>query len=627
MKIVEVIPISRGIHKDTLSYFTSENVEPGTILKVPLRGRDINALVLSSGSLSEQKQQIKDSAFELKKASQVVTENLLSEPFMNAVEKTADFHATSIGSLLFSILPLGILDQAKSLTIPKQKKVEEKKSHGLVLQASDEERFGHYRSIIREEFAKKKSVFMCVPTTSDIERVRRLLEKGIGEYSFIFHSKIKKKDLVKQWNELVKESHPVLIIGTGSFLCIPRQDIGTIIIERENSSSYKSISRPYTDIRTFVEFFGKQIGARMIFGDVLLRTETVYRYRHDELGELSPPSMRVLSPAEQILVDMTKTQKGSAHFELISKELKELIRRTKENNERLVMFCNRRGLSPITVCGDCGASVECKRCRAPVVLHTVSNKRQFICHRCGETRSADEKCKNCTSWRLKALGIGTELVYEEVKSQFPNLTLFRIDSDSVKNHKQALKIAEQFYESPGSVLVGTEMAFLYLDQKIENAAIASIDSMFSMPDFRIREKVLSILFRLRSLTTKNFLIQSRNSEEPTFDYVLKGNLIDFYKKEIEERESFDYPPLTVFIKISISGTKEAVEAEMEKLKDEFLDYDINIYPAFIPHAKGVYTMNALIKIGKKRWVEPNLLSKLRSLPPQFSIAVDPENIL
>ncbi len=223
--------------------------------------------------------------------------------------------------------------------------------------------------------------------------------------------------------------------------------------------------------------------------------------------------------------------------------------------------------------------------------------------------------------------MGVELITDEIQKRYPEHFVQRLDADSVKTNSQATAIVKSFYDTPGSILVVTEMALLYLDQKVENVAIASIDSMFGLPDFRVREKILSILIRLRSLAIKKFLVQTRNIEEPVFNFAEQGNLIEFYKQEFEDRKAFDYPPFTVLIKISLSGNREDVKAAMFALKEDLKDYAVSLYPAFVPFSKGVYTMHALIKIGQNRWVDTVLYEKLRTLPPSYAIAVDPENIL
>jgi len=626
MKIVEVIPISRGIHKESLSYFTPYNISAGALVKVPLRGKIVNALVISSQPVENLRLELKNSTFAYKKTAAVVSESFLPIAFMNAAKKSAEYHVATLGSFLSSLVPKIVLENAKDLASKNTPEKIPQELHGAVLQTDDEDRFSHYRSLIREEFARGHSVFLCLPTISDSKRAEKLLEKGIGEYSYIFHGRIKKRELIERWDKIINEPHPVLIIATGQFFCVPRSDIGMVIIERENSKSYKSISRPFTDVRIFAEAFCKETNARLILGDTLLRTETVWRYRNGELGEVSPPTLRIQTSATQKIIDMRKIQTVKK-FEPISPELYNLILRSSEKSEQLVIFTSRRGLSPLTVCADCGTVVTCRKCRVPIVLHSKADDRYFLCHRCGEKRDANEKCISCTSWRLQTLGVGIELIVDEIKQHFPEQRIVRFDSDTIKTNAQANSTIKKFYETPGGILIGTEMMFSYLDQKIPNVAVASIDSMFSMPDFRIREKILSILIRLRGLAQKNFCVQTRNINENVFALAEKGNLIDFYKQEFADREMFDYPPFTVIIKISFSGTQKVVEKNMEELRNYLIGYDISTYPAFSPWTKGQYNMHALIKIGKNRWVERNLYEKLKALPPSFTIMVDPESIL
>ncbi len=626
MKIISVIPFSRGISKETLTYFTSTDASVGSIMKVPLRGKSVHALVVGIEDLADKKADLKALSFSIKKAEKLVSSKFISSKFIEAASITAEYFASTTGSVLKSIIPKQILEAAEDLDEPDNEQIPHK-HHRLVIQSDDEERFAHYKSIVREEFAKNSSVFLCLPTSADVLRAKTHLEKGIGPYSFVFHNQLKKKDVVMLWNKLLKENHPVLIIGTGGFLSVPRKDLGTIIVEREGSRLYKLPTRPHVDLRIFAEYFARAVGARLVCGDTLLRVETVWRYKHDEFAELSPLKFRSITSAKQSLVDMRQAEKKDGLFKIFSPELEELIQNTKKNNERLFLFASRRGLSPLTLCADCSRVVECRRCKAPITLHSSPTERFLFCHRCGEKRAVDQKCLGCGGWRLKTLGIGAELVAEDFKKDFPNINFFRIDADNTKTHNKATAEAKKFLETTGSVLLGTEMALPYIDEMVPNTAVVSIDSMFGMPDLKVNEKVLYILLKIRSLAQKQVLIQTRNAESRIWGFAMGGNLIDFYKEEIEERRAFDYPPFTVLIKISLSGREEAVKEEMENLTHVFGDYSVQVYPAFTPHLKGKYTMHALIKIGRDRWVEPLLLEKLRSLPPQFDVSIDPESIL
>ncbi|MFA7252531.1 MAG: primosomal protein N' [Candidatus Paceibacterota bacterium] len=636
MKLLAVIPISKGINKETLSYFTNAEVEIGSVVKVPLRKKVIPGIVVGMNDVSEVKADIKNADFATRKIKKIKSSTLLSPAFMQTVDTAAQYFASTAGAILNSLIPKSILENTDKIKINIKNNSDSRAHEKLVIQSDDEERYANYKSIIREEFAKGYSVFFCLPTIQDIKKAYEKLAKGIEQYTFVLHGNLSKAEQIEAWNQASNEEHPILIVGTGPFLSLARHDLGTIIIDKENSRSYKNQTRPFVDIRTFAEKLAEKLKARIIFGDLLLRTETLYRQNNAELFEIGSLKFRSLTTSAQELVNMkeplpdnTSSDKEGREpkFKLFSDSFLNLINTTSENDENMFIFVARRGLFPSTVCGDCGTIVICHSCGAPTVLHKSTKENFFLCHRCGERRSALEKCRDCQSWRLVTLGIGIEKVEEELKEKFPNLKIFKIDSDSATTHKKALDIASKFYSSPGSILLGTEMALLYLTEKIANTAVVSIDSFFSIPDFRINEKVLNILLKIRSLTSKKLLVQTRDINQKIFKNALQGNLADFYKEEIVERKTLDYPPFSTLIKITLSGEKRSVLAGMEKLQKDMSPFDMDVFPAFIPLTKGKFSMHALIKIKREEWVSLELLSKLKELSPAYTVNIDPESLL
>lgn len=638
MQILEVIPIAKGITKETLSYFTGSDVSVGSIIKVPLRKKVVPALVVSIKNVSDAKSEIKNSFFALKKISKVKSFNLLKKEFVISAEKTAKYYLGSIGSVLSSIVPNLLFESTDKIKLTEEDETRKiYHTEKFVIQANDEDRYAQYKSIIREEFVKNGSVFFCLPTIQDIRKAKDILQKGIEKYTFVLHSLMGKKDIIETINKILAEKHPVLIIATGGFLAIPKNNIQTIIFDKENSRSYKTQSRPYLDIRRFAEIFAEEIKARIIFGDLLLRTETIWRQKKNDFVELVPLKFRSLTTSSQQIIDMKfkkpeieangKSEDNKKPFKIFSPELEQKIKENIENNEHMFIFTARRGLSPSTLCADCGNIVKCNTCGAHTVLHKSATENFFLCHRCGERRNAFEKCVNCDGWRLTTLGIGSELVEQKLKEMYPNVNIFRIDADATATHKKAEAVAEKFYNAPEGILIGTEMALLYLNEKVENSAVVSIDSFFSIPDFRINERILNILLKIRSITDRKFIIQTRDTKQKVFEYAIGGNIIDFYKDEIEDRQKLKYPPYTTLIKLSISGEKEHVLKLVEELHKLIEPYEIDIFPAFIPQSKGKYGVNGIIKVVEGQWPNDILVQKLRQLPMNVSINVDPDSLI
>ncbi len=632
MRIVTVIPISRGINKDTLTYFTQKDIVMGSIVSIPLRSKTVFGLVVGSKVAQEIKSELKNLTYNIKKIDNIESRYFLSDSFIESAQKIADYNAGSVGSVLSALIPKTILEGNKDLSYTPKEKPEGIFYETLLLQSDDSERYATYKSLIREEFAKNRSVFFCMPGTEDLLNAKITLEKGIEKYTYVLHSGLPKKEILETWKKIVEETHPVLIIATGSFLSIPRSDLGTIVLEKESSRAYKMQTRPYIDIRTAVKIIAKQSNVRVVLGDILLRTETLWEGKNGTYAELSPLKFRSLTTANCELIDMrTPEDMKKKEFKIFDDRLKKMILDAKENNEHTFLFCGRKGLYPQTVCSDCGNIVVCKNCNTPVVLYSKKNSSQnrnlFVCHHCGERRDAEELCKHCNGWRLNPLGIGVERVAEEINSIIKDIDVIIIDKEHISTHKQAVKARDLFYKNPGSIMIGTEMALSYLNEDIENIAVVSIDSYFSIPDFQINEKIFHILLTLREKSQKNLIFQTRQENPKIFDYALRGNLMDFYRDEIEERKEIGFPPFTTYIKISLEGEKTHIKKEMEKTVEYLKPFEMLVFDAFNPGSKSKYTVHGLISLPHGKWVDKNLLDKLRGLPPSFMIRIDPITLL
>ncbi len=631
MNLIKAIPIARGVGADILSYWSPAEAVKGSIIRVPLRKRTIGALVVSSESAADSKSEIKSLDFEVKKIASPKAKSVVSPAFFKAAEEAARYFAAAVGSVLFEAVPAAILADYEKVPEAKPFERRSKPRESYALQKSEDDRYGHYKSLIRERFARKESVFMMLPSVEDIKRATSYFEKGIEQYTYTFHGGLPKSEILKQWKAALEDEHPIVIVATGTFLSIPRSDLGLVIVEHESSRGYKVQSRPFLDYRFLAERYAEEIGADLILGDSFLRVETIWREEEgpieEQLVEYAPLAMRSLSTAKDSLIDMKKYKNSSKEIRVVSDELVEMARKARGESGNLFVFAARKGLAPQTVCADCETTLLCDRCSAPLVLHGKDEKRFYLCNRCGRKRDALTTCGNCGSWRLTTLGIGTERIEQDLLAALPEATVYRLDKASAPTARKAAEIADKWHAHPGSILVGTELALSYIDGSIDYCAVGTLDALFSIPDFRINEKIFSIILKLRSVTQKHFLVQTRNPDAPVLAQGVKGNIIDFYREEIETRRNFGFPPYCTFIKVSYSGKKEDVLAAMEVLKVKLAGWQVDVFPAFVATIKGDYMMHALVKLDRKDWPQPELLERLRTLSPGYAVNVDPESIL
>ncbi len=632
MRLIYVNPIIRGGSRDELAYFSALDATVGSTVIVPIRAKVVRALVVATEEISDKKISVKRSDFQIRKLPRQKPVQLLLPAFIEAARHTALYHATNLGAVLYGLTSNAILARTESVGVRMEKaSPPQTKNQKLVFQATYDERLVTYRSLIRGEFARNKSVFLTVPTITDGEWLADSLCRGIEPYTILLHSSLSKVELFARFDLAVKTAHPVLIIATGLFLSLPRTDIGTIIVERENSPVYRSQERPYLDVRIAAEELSSSLHARFILADLPLSVETLHRYRSGNLDELSPLKSRPMFVSTASIADMRGKRDAKEKFEIVGAELNALITRALKEKQKVLLFCSRRGIAPISVCQDCKATVQCQKCSAPASLHKAppgspTGENVFICHRCKTIRSAKERCSVCRSWKLISLGIGIDRVVEELKHLYPDIPLLRLDRDTIKTHAQANGVIKKFYMEKGGVLLGTELALHYLHLPVEVSAVVSLDSLLSVPQWRVAEKVFSLLMTLRLLTKGTCLVQTRRPDDYIIRATMSGSIADFYSAELKLRAQFHYPPFFVIIKILCHSPRLQALAEFERLRSRLFPHEFELFE-FRGALRHKASACALMRIPQGAWPDMALSTLLASLPPQFSVSVNPENML
>jgi primosomal protein N' len=649
MKIITVIPLQKGGVRDELSYFTTKEIEPGQVAVVGLRNKKILGLVVATEDAGEHKSDIKGYDFNLKKIIEVKEKSFFSKDYIDSIILASKYFAVRKNDLATSLIPSILREEydkvekfSTSTTEAKIADAKNLKAEKLLFQTSHDERISYYKTLIRGSFAQKKSVFIVLPTEQDIEKFSTELIRGIEKYTLLFHAGIPKKKLMERIEASQNGAHPVLILGTTPFLALPREDLGTIVLEHESSNAYRTMGRPTIDMRTFVEIFAQKAKARLIIGDTLLRLETISRKESEILPSVHALNFRLAYSGEIKILGPNGSPREKSKFEVLKEESIEEIKKTIGKKKNVFIFSLRKGLATMTICRDCSSALYCERCSAPIVLYISEDgkKRMYACNRCRRQLDPLTTCPVCYSWNLFPLGIGTETVTELLKETFAGdkkTKIFRIDKESAKSAVAAKEIIKKFESENGAILVGTEMAFFYLNKKVPLSLIASFDSLWSIPNFRIGERALSIMLSIIEKTESKFIIQTKNKNDEAIMSVEANNLLPFVRTELSDRKAAGYPPFERFIKITHLGDKEATARAKNILKEIFSEYKPEIFSGFVSRLKGKYMTNALIKIEPYKWsipellfhstIDETLLQKLQSLPPNFNIAVDPEDLL
>jgi primosomal protein N' len=659
MKIVTVIPLEKGAFKTDLTYFTAKDIKNGSIVSIPIRNKKILGLVVEVQDVTNTKSGIKDMSFKLKKIIEIKERSIFRNEFIESALLMSSYFVSKKNSGVISFVPALFREKYDVIEkfSPKEKNETKPNVSGLVspesqniktekllFQTNLEDRISYYKTLIRGYFALKKSVFIILPTEYDIEIFHQALSKGIENFVFSMHGGLKPKKIIEKYEQIINSPHGVLILSTAQFLSIPRADLGVIIVEHESSNVYKMFPRPHFDLRIFAELYAAKINAKFILGDTLLRYETIARIETDSLSEVYPISFRTNFDGVEIDIINQNAKEESQNslkksFRIFSEKSIKEIQNSLKNKKNVFIFSLRKGLATYTVCRDCNETVNCEKCMAPLVLYLTRDgkKRMFICNRCNAEKSSETACSHCGSWNLIPLGIGTETVLEEIKNKFPKNKIFKLDKETVKNAKEAEKIIKEFEKTSGSILIGTEMVFFYLKEKVDLSVVASFDGLWTIPNFKMSEKIIQLLLSALSKTEKKLIIQTKNERDPAILAVLSENLLPFVREELEDRKKLNYPPFKRFIKITYLGDKIGSVEAKKILRELLKEYNPEIFSGFLAKKKNQYVTNALLKLDPKRWslpelsagssIDQNLFNLLSSLPPSYEVLVDPEDLL
>lgn len=628
MDLVTVTPLVQTTGKEELSYFTNKKIKKGSLVSVNIRNKEVPALVLRKEPVKNAKSRIKSSNYGLKKINSVIANRFYPENMIEAAKETSKFYCAPIGGILKAVTPISVLQFRVKSKTKKKNKDREMKPEVSVLQVSLDERILFYKQHIRGVLARGKSVFICTPTKKDTEYLSQNLKKGIEHATFTLHGGMSEKETIRKWKEALKKE-PKLIISTGLFLSLFNDTFESLILERESSDSYYSNKRPFFNMNFLASHLAKKNGAKFISADTVLSVKTYNRYKEGHFSEAIPIQKKYRNGAHVSIVDMTmiNEKENTLMPFLCTLALKKL---SIKPLKRSFVYTARRGLSPTTTCRDCGFTFSCSKCSSPLVLHEKKGKRLFICHACAYSEIPQDLCHKCGSWRLIQLGVGSEYMAEILQKFFPERNVIRIDSDSAKTATKEEKLWQLFTKDTKSILVGTDLALNRMrsdNTKIGNVVVASIDSLLTYPNYSAGERVFRTLTELSLRAEDNIVIQTRVPEQQLLGHIKNKENVNFFEEELEIRKKLHYPPFSIPITVTFSAKNFKINEKRNYLKEKFKFFDPYFIPSISERKRGLVTKKMLIRVPKNVWPNRKLMEDLKSLSPEYKVAVDPPTII
>lgn len=485
-----------------------------------------------------------------------------------------------------------------------------------------------YIRSVRNCLEKKQKAILLVPEIG-------LTPQMVGQFDLHFpgkitvlHSGLSQRERFDRW-EKIKAGDFEIVIGARSAIFAPLENLGLIIIDEEQESSYASDMSPYYDARTIARLRALNESVTLVLGSATPSLETFYRSvkgKSERLELSARAGMADLPPVE--IIDLRKDWNTETEG-IISNHLLEAMQNTLNREEQVMLFLNRRGFASTVLCSECGHNIECPNCSITFTYHR--DKNLLICHYCGTTEKLSKTCKNCGADAIINYGFGTQKLEAICRDFFPNVDIFRIDQDSSANSRKQAELFQKFRNSKSSILIGTQMiAKGHNFPRLTLVGILNVDQMINRNDYQASENAFQLITQAAGRAGRADLpgkvyIQAFNVDNYAIQASSRHNYKEFVEQELNFRKALKYPPFSTLAHITISSENENLTAQASRELYDIIEKHIVINelnelivlkpaPASLYKLQNRWRWNIIIKSSGKHQIE-----KLSSLWHRISL--------
>jgi primosomal protein N' (replication factor Y) len=415
-----------------------------------------------------------------------------------------------------------------------------------------------YIEIIEKVVEMGKEAIVLIPEIALTYQTVKRFRQRFGDRVTIMNSKLSKGERYDQF-EKAKNGQVSVVIGPRSALFTPFKNLGIIVIDEEHEATYKSEYPPKYHAREVAIERARMCGASVILGSA---TPSVESYHHAMEGkyQLLTLTNRAVEKAELAKVSVVdlREELKSGNRGIFSRHLKELLADRLSKKQQTMLFINRRGFAGFISCRSCGFVVKCPHCDVSLTEHFKgTTKEKLVCHYCGYEQKKPAKCPECGSPYIAGFGIGTQKVEEQVKKEFPEARVLRMDMDTTRNKNDHETILAKFANGEADILVGTQMIVKGHDfSNVSLVGIIAADLTLFDNDYKSAERTFDLLTQAagragRGEIPGEVVIQTYDPEHYCIETAANQDYEAFYAEEKAYRSLLKYPPfchvLAVFV--------------------------------------------------------------------------------
>ena len=455
-----------------------------------------------------------------------------------------------------------------------------------------------YMHLIDKVVSSNKCAIMLVPEiTLTAQIVNNFYERFGGDVA-ILHSGLSAGEKYDEYLKIMRgDAH--IIVGTRSAVFAPIRNLGIIIIDEEQSESYKQENSPRYNAIDIAKWRSAYHKVPLVLGSATPTYESYARALKGVYTLLTLPKRVNDAKLPKIkIIDMKdEMKKGNL---VLSSYLKDKIKDRLEKEEQVILLLNRRGYGTLVSCSSCGYTFKCPNCDITLTYHKSTNSLR--CHYCGYYTTKPSHCPECKTGELKDFGLGTEKLEQEISDIFPESRVVRMDADTTSKKGAHERIIKDFKEEKYDILLGTQMISKGLDfPKVSLVGVISADSSLNIPDFRSGERTYALLSQVagragRSGLDSEVIIQTFNPDNFTIKMIEMGSFIKNYQYEMSIRKTLKYPPYYYLVGIKIcskiyeNASKEASKV-YKYIKDNISTESIILGPT----TAGVFRVNSVYR--------------------------------
>ena len=430
-----------------------------------------------------------------------------------------------------------------------------------------------YLKLIRTALEQGKTSVLLVPEIALTPQLLSLLAGHFGEDVAVLHSSLPAGERQDQWKR-IQNGEAKVVVGTRSAVFAPAKNLGLLILDEEQESSYRSENSPRYHAREIALWRGWKERALVVLGSATPSVETMY---HAKQGDYTLYTLKNRFNGKQLppvkLVDMRQELK-EGNDSSFSLDLREAIMATRDAGRQTILFLNRRGNARALVCVDCRQAPECPRCSARLTYHSANER--LMCHYCGHSQPSPKRCPSCGG-PLKRVGTGTQKVQQELAELFPDMEVARMDADTVNAANTHEKILSDFAERNVPILLGTQMVAKGLN--LPNVTlVGALDADLSLysGSYRAAETTFNMLTQVvgragRGDAPGQAMIQTLVPDHAVLQLAAQQDYDSFYNLEISLRRVQNAPPFADLMEVTFIGQEEtAVLRGAAKFRDSLV---------------------------------------------------------